>query len=124
EVKRLLAGLSGTASAASGVTEAQGALQGAQDELDAQIGALTAARLLTEPAAVDRLRELREVRDAPQDQLYEAQANADATSVAVSVEDWDLLTLDEQRALIRAVIERVIVSPGRGAGRITIEPRT
>jgi hypothetical protein len=37
--------------------------------------------------------------------------------------DWDVLTLDEQRAIIRAVIDRVTVSPGRRRDRITIEPR-
>ncbi|MBV8734454.1 MAG: hypothetical protein JO321_08550 [Solirubrobacterales bacterium] len=58
-VKHLLADFRGTASAASGVSQAQEALQSAQDELDSQIGALTAAGLLTEPAAIDKLRKLK-----------------------------------------------------------------
>ena len=37
--------------------------------------------------------------------------------------DWDLLTLDEQRASIVAVIDRAVVAPGRGSDRIRVEPR-
>jgi hypothetical protein len=34
--------------------------------------------------------------------------------------DWERLTLDERRALIRATVARAMVRPGRGAGRIEI----
>ena len=35
--------------------------------------------------------------------------------------DWERLTLDEQRALIRATVASAVVAPsGRGAGRITV----
>ena len=46
------------------------------------------------------------------------------TSVAVTVGDWDRLTMDERRDLIRAVIECVEVHPGRGAERLTVHGRT
>jgi len=34
--------------------------------------------------------------------------------------DWDRLTLDEQRALIRATVDQAVVVPGRSPERITI----
>jgi dihydrodipicolinate synthase/N-acetylneuraminate lyase len=37
--------------------------------------------------------------------------------------DWNVLTLDEQRAVIRAVVDSATVAPGRGRDRITIHPR-
>ena len=43
--------------------------------------------------------------------------------LAVRVADWDLLNLDERRALIRVVVDRAVVRPGRGPDRITVEPR-
>jgi hypothetical protein len=49
---------------------------------------------------------------------------ATAPSVTVRAGDWELLTLDERRALVRAVIERVMIAPGRGSERITIEARS
>lgn len=70
-------------------------------------------------SARERLRELRAAVDGAQarvDQLGGAGA-----SLSVSGDrDWDLLTVDEQRALIRATIETATVNPGRGAERITI----
>ena len=38
-----------------------------------------------------------------------------------AAEDWDRLSLSEQRALISATIQRVVVNPGRGKDRITVE---
>jgi hypothetical protein len=35
--------------------------------------------------------------------------------------DWDRLTLGERRGLVRAVVARVLVAPGRGAGRVRVE---
>jgi hypothetical protein len=35
--------------------------------------------------------------------------------------DWDLLPLDERRALIRAIIDRVTITPGRGLERIKVD---
>ncbi len=34
--------------------------------------------------------------------------------------DWGRLSLGARRELIRAVIERVTVGPGRGAGRLAV----
>jgi len=49
---------------------------------------------------------------------------SELTTLAVTVGDWDSLSADGRRDLIRAVIRRVAVAPGKGAGRITIEPHT
>ena len=73
-------------------------------------------------AARERLAELRDARDAARDRLAELQA-AVVPAVTVSAGDWDSLSLDGRRALVRAVIDRVVIAPGRGPDRITIEPR-
>ena len=78
-------------------------LERAEQELDAAVRAFTG--LDDVDAARDRLLELREHRDAARDRLAELQAAA-APAVTVTAGDWDVLTLDEQRALIRAVIDR------------------
>jgi hypothetical protein len=38
-----------------------------------------------------------------------------------AAKDWERLTLDERRALIRATIERVTIRPGHGRERIEIQ---
>jgi hypothetical protein len=66
---------------------------------------------------------LRDERGQARDRLSELQAAA-VPAVTVSASgDWDSLTLDERRALIRAIVERADVAPGRGQGRIAIHPR-
>ena len=37
-----------------------------------------------------------------------------AGAVELSMENWDALALDEQRALVRVAVERVTVAHGRG----------
>jgi hypothetical protein len=44
--------------------------------------------------------------------------------VTLTADDWDILTLDERRDLIRAVVDRAVVVPGRGDGRVTVEARS
>jgi site-specific DNA recombinase len=120
-VKRLLAGIKGRASVEGGAAAAADELARRQEALEAAIRAFDG--LKDEPAARDRLRQLREERDAARDRHDELVA-ASAPAITVSAGDWDLLTVDEQRALIRAVVERAAVRPGRGRDRITVEPRS
>jgi DNA invertase Pin-like site-specific DNA recombinase len=108
------------ASMASNAREVTTTLENAQAALDAALRSFVAAGLADEPAAVERLAELRQVRD-------DAEARVDQlggihTSVTVNAgRDWGLLTQDERRALIRATVESAIVAPsGRGAGRIAV----
>jgi DNA invertase Pin-like site-specific DNA recombinase len=121
EVKRILAGIVETATMADGAQAAAAELDAAQSALDSALRAFSG--LESEPAAIQRLRELRDVRDAARARYEEATANADAQTVAMSVGHWNELTHDERRSLIRAVLERVKVKPGRGAERVEVIPR-
>jgi site-specific DNA recombinase len=115
-VKHALAGIEETAHADHDVQTA-----GAEaDRAEARYAAAVRVLDPLDPAEVDRLREFKTERDRARDRLEEARARSDAATLAVSVEDWDDLTRGEQRALIRAVIERVRVKPGRRPDRLTI----
>ena len=119
-VEELLAGIEGKASVEGGVEEARADVDRCQDALDAAIRAF--AGLEDEAAARERLQELRAARDEARERHDDLLA-ASAPAITLRVGDWNLLTVDERRALIRAVIDRAVVSPGRGLDRITIEPR-
>lgn len=118
EVRQALADSEGRASAEQGAREAEHALELAQSELDGAIRTL--AGFEDETAARDRLAELRETRDGARarvDQLGRTRATVTLNAAA----DWDRLSLDARRALIRATVERVRVGPGRGASRVAVE---
>jgi site-specific DNA recombinase len=119
-VQELLAGIEGSASVEGGVNDAADELARRQDALDAAIRAF--AGLEDEQAARARLQELRAARDEARERHDELLA-ASAPAITVSAGEWDLLTVEERRALIRAVIDRAVVAPGRGADRISVEPR-
>jgi site-specific DNA recombinase len=124
EVRRLLQGLRGKATAKSGAKDAARKLEQAQSELDAAIAAFTGAGVQGEAASVERLSGLRQARDEAQERLEELQ-DIDAAAFVVDADaDWDLLTLEERRALIRATVARATVAPGRGPDRITVEARS
>jgi site-specific DNA recombinase len=120
-VQELLTGIEGRASVESGVGEAADDLARKQEALDAGIRAFDG--LEDEQAARDRLQELRAARDRVRDR-HDELVTASAPAITVSVGDWDLLTLEERRALIRVVVDRAVVRPGRGRDRISIEPRS
>jgi site-specific DNA recombinase len=119
-VQRALAGIEGRGSVERGVVEAADELARRQDALDAAIR--TFDGLGDEPAARERLQELRDARDQARERHSELLA-ASTPAITVTADDWDALTLDEQRALIRAVVERAVVAPGRGTDRISVELR-
>lgn len=112
-VRAALADAEGRAQAEDSARQAVADLERAQSELDALIEILDPL----EPAARKRLVAATERRD-------EARAAVDRlgdSAGAVVVRGWDdRLTLDERRALIRAVVERVDVAPGRGPDRVTV----
>jgi site-specific DNA recombinase len=120
ETKRLMAGMKGTATMVDGIADAELALERCEQELDAAVRAFDG--LDDVQAARERLIELRARREDARVRVEELRA-AVAPSVTVDPGDWDSLTLDGKRALIRAVLDRVLVAPGRGPDRITIEPR-
>lgn len=118
----LLAGMCGSASVETGAAEAEQALEHAQADLDAAIRAFGGFE--DESATRERLTELRDIRDDARRRLDELSAAATVSLTVDPSADWDLLTLDERRALIRAVVERVNVAPGRSGDRITVESRS
>jgi site-specific DNA recombinase len=120
-VRNLLDDIRGTASVAEGVEDAERELELREQELDAAIRAFSGFG--EEEAARERLLALREQRDQARERLDELQAAA-APAVTISASgDWNRLTLDEQRALIRGVVDEAVVAPGRGLERITVKPR-
>jgi hypothetical protein len=117
-VKEALADVEGRASAQSNARDAEATLQRAQAALDAAIRAF--AGMEDEDAARERLLELRAARDGAQERVDRLGGDR-AALVINAVDDWDRLTIDAQRALIRAAVEQVLVGPGRGADRVTVE---
>jgi DNA invertase Pin-like site-specific DNA recombinase len=117
-VQDLLAGIEGRASVEGGAKDAAAELERRQEALDAAIRAFVG--LGDEPAARERLQELRSKRDEARER-HEQLVAASAPAITVSAGDWDSLTLDERRALIAAVVDRAVVRPGRSSDRITIE---
>jgi hypothetical protein len=115
-VREALSGVEGQASAEQNSRDAERELAHAQGELDAALRVL--ADFSDEAGARARLEELRDVRDRAQDRV-ERLGGARA-AVTVTVADWDRLTVDERRALIRATVESVTVTPGQGAGRVSV----
>ena len=122
ETRRLLAGMKGRASARTGAGDAVRAAERAQAELDSTMRTLTGAGLENEAAAIERLQELREARDAAAEKAEELAA-FDASLIIDADREWGLLNLDERRALIKAVLLSVTVAPGRGLDRLTFEAR-
>jgi DNA invertase Pin-like site-specific DNA recombinase len=117
-VRAAIADAEGRASAETNIRDAERALTKAQADLDAAIRAFVG--LEDEAAARERLTELRESRDEAQQRL-DQRGGMVATVTINAATDWDRLSLDARRALIRATVERVTVSPGRGADRVSID---
>jgi DNA invertase Pin-like site-specific DNA recombinase len=120
-VKELLDGSRGTASLEDGVAAAERMLMHAENELNAAVEAFSGLDDVL--AARDRLTALRHQRDSARGRLAELQVAAVPAITISAAQDWGELTLDEQRALIVAVVARVEVRPGRGIDRITVYPR-
>lgn len=92
----------------------------AQADLDAAIRAF--AGIEGEVAAIEKITELTAVRDAAQEEADRvAHLNRDLPALTISPDtDWDSLSLAAKRALVKALIESVTISPGRGAERVSI----
>ena len=116
-VREALADVEGQASAAATARELQEAAARAQADLDAALRAF--AGLEDETAARERLVELREARDAAQEEADRAAGSSSGMTINGD-EDWDRLTLAEKRALIRATVLEATVAPGRGPDRISV----
>lgn len=117
-VRDALSDIEGRASAQQNIGDAEHAVERAQADLDAAIRVF--AGLEDEQAARERLGELGEARDRAEDRVEQLGASRGAVAVNAA-RDWDRLSLDGRRALIRATVESVTVAPGRGADRVTVE---
>ena len=118
KVRAKLEDAEGGASVAQAAQEAAAALERAQADLDAVIAALTAAGLVGEPATVERLAELRQVRNDAQVEVD--RIGPDASRVVNASVDWEKLSLDGRRELIRATVASAVVGVGKGADRIAL----
>jgi site-specific DNA recombinase len=118
QVRAALADVEGRASAEQGAQEAARALERAQSDLEAALRVLS--DFDDEQAAKDRLSELRAARDAARERVE--QLGGQRAAVVISgAGDWDQLSLAAQRELIRATVARVLVAPGRGDDRVTVD---
>jgi site-specific DNA recombinase len=120
-VKRILAGVEGTATSDTGIAAARAEAERAEAELDAAVRAFSG--LDDVEATRERLAALRDARDAARDRLDDLQEHV-LPAVRLTADDWDILALDERRDLIRAVVDRAVVAPGRGDDRVTVEARS
>lgn len=117
-VRAALSDAEGRASAQTNVRDAEAALEAAQSALDSALRVF--AGFEDEAGARDRLGELRGQRDEAQARVE--QLGGQRTSITITAStDWERLTTDEQRALIRATVARVTVGPGRRDERVTIQ---
>lgn len=121
-VKELLEGISGSASVEDGIGDAERDVELREQELDAAVRAFDGLEDVA--AARERLLALRDQRDQARDNLDGLRAAAIPTVTMTVGGDWEILTLGEQRAIIRATIESVTVAPGgRGRERVLVTPR-
>jgi len=118
-VKAALEDAEGRANMAEKAQQAAGDLERTQAELDTALRSFAASGLESEPAAIERLAALRQARDDAQSRLDQSPPQEVRTVNAAT--DWDKLSLDGRRELIRATVASAIVAPtGRGAERITV----
>ena len=83
--------------------------------LDGTLATFRAAGLVAEPGAVERLSELRRLRDEAQ---AEVDRHSDAADLVISADvDWHRLTVGEQQALVQAVISSATVLPSSSKWR-------
>jgi DNA invertase Pin-like site-specific DNA recombinase len=111
----------GRASAEQQLEAARVEMEEAQQAYERAIRILM--RHADEGAARDELDELARQRDAATEQHAHLTARTTPDLIVRTVDDWDDLSLDHQRRVIRATIERAVVTPGRGEGRLKIVAR-
>jgi hypothetical protein len=117
-VKARTANVEGQASRESRAREAEAEVQRVQDALDNAIRTL--ADHSGERAAKETLDQLSAERDAAEGQVERFGGRGRGKRITAAA-DWDKLTLEERRDLIRATVDRATVAPGKGRERITVE---
>ncbi len=117
-VRAALANVEGRASMESNAREAEEALTRAQANLDAAL--LAFEGFDDEGAARERLLALKQQRDSARERV-DRLGGERATLTMNANTDWDRLSLDARRQIIRATVDRATVKPGRGASRVSVE---
>jgi DNA invertase Pin-like site-specific DNA recombinase len=112
-----IADIEGRADGQANRRQAEADLASAESALEAAVSAFDGLGDLQ--VAKDKLASLRASVDEARERL-ERLGTADVAIRINGAEEWDKLTPDEQRELIRATIKTAVVGPGRGAERITI----
>jgi DNA invertase Pin-like site-specific DNA recombinase len=113
----LLASLKGHASEVEQYEAAKVAMETAQARYDAY----TADYDPLEPSDVERRHSLRAVRDAARAKVASLEGSA-SRDFPIGAR-WDDLSFTLKRIGIQRRIERIVIAPGRGEGRITIQPK-
>lgn len=117
----LSAGFAGHATMERKVEAARVDAEKKQEKLNKAIRVLAVSD--DEDEARDVLDELQLERDTAATK-YERLKRASSPGMTVrTLDDWDRLTLDEQRGIVVATIDRIVVAPGKGDGRLTIVTR-
>ena len=116
-VRNYLDDAEGRASAVTEVLDAERELETTQLAFDRAVKSFDG--MTDEPSVADKLSELREARDLARGRVNQLAGAGDALTVSLAT-DWDRLTLDERRALIRATVQSAVVAPGRGPDRLAI----
>lgn len=119
-VRQRLADEEGHASALSEARQAEAEVESAQANLEAAIRAF--ASVEDEPAAHERLAGLRGERDVAIRCAEHLRSLSHGFTLRAA-KDWDLLTLDEKRRVIRGLVHSAVVRPGRGPDRVSVTLR-
>ena len=117
-VKTALRGVEGRASVESEAREAEADLARITERREAAIR--TFADIDAEPVAAETIAALTRQQGEVQARVDRLGGSSAALTVTAA-EDWSRLSLDGRRGLIRAMVERVAVAPGRGNDRISVE---
>ncbi len=121
KVKFLADEIRGRASVQAEAIQAQEQADADQRALAKLIEGLTAAGVMGEPESIAAVTAAREKRDASR--AHARQVVDRSAALRVSSKAWDLMTLAEQRDLIRGPIDRVEVNAGKGPSRVKITPK-
>ena len=74
-------------------------------------------------AVREKMQALRERQDAAQERVDHLRAASRPAILLDASRDWEEISFEGRRDLIRAVVERVDVAPGHRPDKLTIHPR-
>jgi DNA invertase Pin-like site-specific DNA recombinase len=119
KVREALRDRAGLATHASEIAQLEAVLAERQATLERAIATLQGFEDIV--GTRERLRQLRESVDEVEARLAPLRAVAIPARRLRPSTDWALLTASERRDLVRALVERIELVPGRGAGRVRIQ---